>query len=307
VNGQADYDQRWYEHRQGWAAPGGSRFDPRRYGVAHVTEAAAREFIQAHHYLGSSGWPAVTRRRYGLFDITGRAGPAAVLAGVALMTIPVNKLVVTNPFPHLEAYEETLELGRFALLDCGRQAAGEPDFGVPRNGESWFLAEVRRLAGDDGLRGVVMFSDPHPRWRLDGRGRRETYMPGHVGTIYQASGCRYLGQTDPQPQWVMPSGAVIGRRTLQKIRGREKGWRYATALLIEHGAPELVPGDDPREYLQRARQVTHAVTAQHPGYHKYAVAVGTKRDRRAVQIALSARPYPKKDRNRQLGLFGDAR
>ena len=85
--------QRWLNGHQTWAVPG-PRLDPSRYGVAHVTDPAARAFSTRHHYLTS--WVASTRRRYGLFDIT--VTPAQ-LVGVAVMAIPPNKRVLTNVFP----------------------------------------------------------------------------------------------------------------------------------------------------------------------------------------------------------------
>jgi hypothetical protein len=41
----------------------------------------------------------------------------------------------------------------------------------------------------------------------------EKYMPGHVGTVYQAMSFLYLGTTDPQSQWLLPSGLVVSRRS----------------------------------------------------------------------------------------------
>ena len=152
--------QRWLDGHQTWAVPG-PRLDPSRYGVAHVIEPAARAFSTRHHYLTS--WVASTRRRFGLFDIT--VIPAQ-LVGVAVMAIPPNKAVLTNVFPTLEPYKESLVLARLVLLDE-----------VPWSAESMFMGEVCRLAADDGIRGVVMDSDPVPRYRPDGHGGMEIYMP----------------------------------------------------------------------------------------------------------------------------------
>ncbi len=281
--------QRWLDGHQTWAAPG-PRFYPSRYGVAHVTEPAARAFCTQHHYLTS--WVASTRRRYGLFDIT--ATPAR-LVGVAVMAIPPNKLVLTNVFPTLEPYEESLVLARLVLLDE-----------VPWSAESHFMGEVRRLAAADGLRGVVMDSDPVPRYRPDGRGGMEMYMPGHVGACYQACSMRYLGVTGPQSQWLLPSGLVVSRRSLQKVRATEQGHRYVEAQLVGHGAQPMQDGEDPRAWLRRAKQATGARSVQHPGYHRYAAALGPQRDK--VLIAGEAQPYPKKHQGQlELDLFGGMR
>jgi hypothetical protein len=258
--------------------------------VAHVTDPAARAFSTQHHYLAS--WVASTRRRYGLFDIT--AAPAQ-LVGVAVMAIPPNKRVLTNTFPGLEAYEESLVLARLVLLDE-----------VPWSAESMFMGEVCRLAAADGLRGVVMDSDPVPRYRPDGCGGMEMYMPGHVGACYQACSFSYLGVTDPQSQWLLPSGLVVSRRSLQKVRAREQGNRYVQALLVEHGAEPMRDGEDPRAWLRRAKHATGARSMRHPGYHRYAVALGTSRRLRSnVMIAGASRAYPKKHQGQlELDLFG---
>jgi hypothetical protein len=99
------------------------------------------------------------------------------------------------------------------------------------------------------------------------------------------------------------------RRSLQKVRAREQGHRYVEALLVEHGAEPMQDGEDPRAWLRRAKHATGARSAQHPGYHRYAVALGTSRSQRnKVLIAGEPRPYPKKHRGQlELDLFGEMR
>jgi hypothetical protein len=163
--------QRWNPGRvQSWRRPEDGGFDPARYGIAPIAEAAAKTFVTRLHYSGA--YPAASQR-YGLFDLT---RDMAELVGVAVLSVPSSRSVLTSVFPRLEPYAESLELGRFVLVDE-----------VPANGESWFYAEVRRLAAAAGIRGIVSFSDPVARTRADGN----TVMPGHIGTIYQASGGRY--------------------------------------------------------------------------------------------------------------------
>jgi hypothetical protein len=83
-------------------------FDPGHYGVAPVSDGQAKAFVTSLH--DSRSYPAAVHR-YGLFDLT-TATP--VLAGVA---VPASKTVLTSVFPHLEPYRESLELGRFVLVD----------------------------------------------------------------------------------------------------------------------------------------------------------------------------------------------
>ena len=126
-------------------------------------------YVERHHYAGTY---VASRLRYGLWERDG------TLVGVAVLSIPVQRAVLTRPFPELEPYQESLELGRFVLADH-----------VPANGESWFLGQVFRLAQHEGVRGIVSFSDPVARRDLAGR----VVFPGHVGAIYQASNAIYAG------------------------------------------------------------------------------------------------------------------
>jgi hypothetical protein len=72
------------------------RFDPGRYGVAPVSDGQAKEFVTSLHY--SRSYLAAVHR-YGLFDL---AGPAPALAGVAVLSVPAGKAVLTSVFPRLE-------------------------------------------------------------------------------------------------------------------------------------------------------------------------------------------------------------
>lgn len=166
-----------------WRRPEDGGFNPSRYGAAPISEHAAKVFVTSLHY--SRSYPAA-RQRYGMFDLT---GPAPALVGVAVRSVPASPAVLTSVFPRLEPYAESLELGRFVLEDQ-----------VPANGESWFLGQFARLAAAAGVRGLVMFSDPLPRHRADGT----MIMPGHVGTIYQATNAVYTGRGTPRTLTFLP-------------------------------------------------------------------------------------------------------
>jgi hypothetical protein len=138
-----------------------------------------KPFVSTHHYAGT--YPAA-RFRFGLF----RAG---VMCGAAVFSHPVNDRTLTNVFGGKAA--ESVELGRFVLLDE-----------VPGNAETWVLARCLRALRAEGLRGVVSFSDPHPRTTLAG----EVVFPGHVGTIYQAGNATYLGKSGGNSLRIFPDG-----------------------------------------------------------------------------------------------------
>jgi hypothetical protein len=140
-----------------------------------VPEAAAKAFILQHHY--SKSLPA-TRLRYGLIDRENGA-----LCGVAVLSVPMGAAVLTGVFPRLEPMVESVELGRFALLDE-----------VPANAESWMLARVFHLAALMGVRGVVSCSDPMPRRSATGA----VLTPGTSALLCTASSYCEL---DERPSW----------------------------------------------------------------------------------------------------------
>jgi hypothetical protein len=132
--------QRWQPGRrqQTWRHRSEGGFDPARYHVRPVEEATAARFVTANHYSGA--YPAA-RLRYGMFH--GQA-----LVGVAVLSVPMSTAVLTGVWPGLVPFDESLELGRFLLLDA-----------VEAPAESWFLARVLRQAAAQGIRGIVTFAD----------------------------------------------------------------------------------------------------------------------------------------------------
>lgn len=252
--------QRWRSGRAAYR-PAWEPIDPRRFEVAPIEDdRTAKTFVVEHHYSGS--YPAA-RRRFGLYR-------GAALVGVAVFSVPANAAALSC-LPG--APEESVELGRFVLLDD-----------VPANGESWFLARAFERLRREGFVGVVSFSDPCGRTRADGG----LVFPGHVGTIYQASNAVYLGRSKAETVRLLPDGSVLHRRALAKLRNGERGRRYVEGLLERHGAPVREPGENPRDYADRClRAVTRPF--RHGGNHKYAWAL-QRRDRRFLPPSL---PYPK--------------
>lgn len=264
--------QRWRDRRHSWRRPADGGFDPARYGVAPVAEAQAKAFVTGHHYSGT--YPAAVHR-FGLFDL---AGPAPALAGVGVLSVPASAPVLTSVFPTLEPFAEALELGRFVLLDE-----------VPANGESWALGQMWRLAAAAGVRGVVMFSDPVPRRAADGT----LVMPGHVGTIYQATNATYTGRGTPRTLTILPDGTVMSARAQQKVRAQDRGHEYAERSLIALGARPMRAGERPAAWLARALADAGAQKVRHGGNHRYAFTLGTRRERAAVVVAPRPGAYPK--------------
>ncbi len=262
VSPTTDWCLRWRDGRSHWRHRSEGGFDRRRYEVAEVSEATARAYVERHHYSGS--YPAA-RLRYGLYEHD-------ALQGGAVLSVPVQKGVLTSVFPELVAYYESLELGRFVLADA-----------VAANGESWFLARVFERAHREGVRGVVSFSDPFPRHTLDG----SLVFPGHLGVIYQASNLRYLGLTAPRELYLLPDGSVLNHRALSKVRNLERGHEYVERRLVEFGARPRC-GAEPRVWLPAALKAAGVRRLRHPGCHRYAFPL-----ERRVLIALAARAYPK--------------
>jgi hypothetical protein len=241
--------------------PAGEPIDTRSYEVASIPDdTTAKAFVCRHHYSGSY---VAARFRLGLYR-------RAALVGVAVFSVPANmRALACLP----GAAEERVELGRFVLVDD-----------VPANGESWFLARAFETLRAGGVVGVVAFSDPTKRTDASGA----HVFRGHVGTIYQASNAVYLGRSKAERRRLLPDGTVIHNRALAKIRGLERGWRYAIDQLVAHGAEPLRAGEDAREWLARELpRVTRPL--RHEGNFKYAWTL-RRRDRRHLPASL---PYPK--------------
>ncbi len=251
-------NQRWKDRRGAWR-PADELIDTSKYDVEPIKgDEEAKSFVTRHHYSGS--YPAA-RFRFGLYD--------PKLVGVAVFSVPCSYRVLTKVFPCDP--KAAVELGRLVLLDC-----------VGGNGESWFISRCHEQLRKSGIAGVVSFSDPTPRRRRDGG----VVMPGHVGTVYQATNGVYLGRGDARTLHLMDDGRVFSHRAAQKIRKQESGWQYAVDQLVQAGAAPL--GDeDPAVWLKR--ELGRFRRLRHRGNHKYAWAL----DRGMRRHLPASRPYPK--------------
>ena len=269
--------QRWYRREPSWLHTSEGGFNPRRYTVTPIEWGAAQRFVTTHHYSGAFS-SAV--RRYGLIDRW-----KDKLVGACVLGNSMGPHVLRSPFPGLKPCHESLELSRLVLLDE-----------VPSNAESWFAAEALTHAARKTLRGVVMYSDPNERTTPAG-----LIMPGHLGIIYQALNCWYVGQSKARYEDHLPDGTVLPERTASKIRGLEQGYRGAVRRLVALGADD--PGDMTRMTDdERGDWTVHALTAvratrvRRDGKHRYLLATGTRTQRRVTyrQVPLKrCDTYPK--------------
>jgi hypothetical protein len=202
--------------------------------------------------------------------------------GVLVLGVPMQRSVLTGPFPTLVPYEESLELSRLVLLDE-----------VPANAESWFCARAFELAAREGVRGAVAFSVPIPRTRHTAAGV-ETVMPGHVGTVYQALGATYTGRGTPRSLVMLPDATVLTARAQQKVLAGERGADGVIERLVQLGAPRPALGADRRTWMREALAAVGAYTVRHPGNHRYAFRLGNRRQSSRTVIGLAACPYPKR-------------
>lgn len=238
---------RWNRRRHGFR-PAGEPLVTSRYGVEPIEEAAAKQFIERHHYSGS--YPAA-RYRAGLFEQ--QPFTPARLVGVAVFSVPMTGAVLTKYLG--DGAAQGIELGRFVLLDD-----------VPGNGESWFLARAFRLVRKDkGVRGIVSFCDPVPRYDAQGRQTKRS----HTGVIYRSHNASYAGRTLARTLQLMPDGRVASERALSKIRKREQGYDYAMRQLRDAGAPARMLGEEPGGWLARLRQEGFFRPVRHPGNHAF--------------------------------------
>lgn len=243
--------QRWRSRRDTYR-PAREVVSTRALDVAEIADdRTARAFVVEHHY--SASYPAA-RFRFGLHE-------HGELVGVAVFSVPASDAVLTSCLPG--SARDSVELGRFVLLDR-----------VGANAETWMLARCFGALRARGIVGVVSYSDPLPRATSDG----SIVFGGHVGTIYQAHNARYLGQAPRRTLRILRDGTVFSARAAQKIRARDRGWRYAAEQLERHGADALGDAADARAWLSHwLPLLTRAV--RHPGNHKYAWTLARRDER----------------------------
>lgn len=270
--GRGDPCQRWRGGASTFvSAPGDDVRDLRRYEVALIaSDKVAGAFVREHHYARS--YPAA-RVRVGLYR-------GAELVGVAVFSHPPSEKVLARlPCERLAG----VELGRLVLLSGPR--------GVPGNGESFFLGQCFRHLRDAGIEVLISHSDPVPRRALDGT----AILPGHVGTVYQATNAVYAGRTKRNLLVLLPDGTVFSSRSMSKIRKRERGWRYCVEQLVAAGATplasDILPQEELTAWMWRAigevgRRLPHG------GNHRYVWALN-RHLRTDVARMDCGRPYPK--------------
>ena len=95
--------QRWTLGRHSWRHLSEGGFDARQFSVDEIPESVARSFVCRHHYAAS--YPA-GRMAWGLFSETGE-DPAS-LVGVAVLSVPMSAAVVSNVFPELAPFTQSL-------------------------------------------------------------------------------------------------------------------------------------------------------------------------------------------------------
>lgn len=265
--------QRWNSGRA-FYRPAGEVIDTTRFEVTPATENDAKRFTQEHHY--SRSYPAA---RYRVALMHKRPFQREEMAGVAVFSVPMNNHVVPHYFgiPAING----VELGRFVI----RQD-------VPANGETWFLARAIRLLKESipGISAVVSYSDPLPRRTITG----DVVKPGHVGTIYQASNCAYLGRSRARSLVLTPAGTVLNERTVSKIRNDERGREYAYEQLLELGAPKRLPGESGASYVARLMKMPELRRVRHNGNHVYGFVLGHNTAAKTIRKRLLSKPYPKK-------------
>ncbi len=260
------------------AAPADGGFDADRYVVDRIEETHARRFVVEHHY--SRSFPAAMFS-IGLFDRTAPGTAAShpgQHVGTMVLSVPMRVDVLTGVLPDLVPYRESAELGRLVLLDD-----------VPANAESWFVARGLRIAAEEGMMACVAFSDPVPRRSiLTGA----VVLPGHVGTVYQASNAVYTGRNGASTKVLLPDGTVLDNRSMQKVRAQERGAAGVERRLINLGAPPRGSLEDPREWLANALRGIRAHRFRHPGMHRYVLTTPRARGVRRLDIPAAAPTYP---------------
>ncbi len=117
-------------------------------------------------------------------------------------------------------------------------------------------------------------------------------LPGHVGTVYQASNAAYLGRTSPSTRVLLPDGTVLDNRSMQKVRTQERGAGGVERRLTALGAPGRSTSEDPRRWLANALRHVHAHRFRHPGVHRYVLTTPRARRAQTGLYTLATQPYP---------------
>tara|TARA_A100000172_G_scaffold54636_5_gene34802 strand:- start:2936 stop:3718 length:783 start_codon:yes stop_codon:yes gene_type:complete len=247
--------------------------DTSKYVVIPIdSDKVAKEFITEHHYSGS--YPAA-RIRVGLWKLDGPE-----LVGVAVFGVPAHPLTFARYVDGADQHEG-VELNRLVILDE-----------VASNAETWFLAQCFRVVEQrlPDVRFILSFSDPIPRERPDG----SVFMPGHLGTIYQAHNGIYVGKSTSKITYIGPQGQTFYRRTLNKLRNGERGRFYVERQLVDIGAPLREPGEEAADWIDRVIDLGLLRKQSHPGNHAYVWALGNKRQKKQTTRRFKANlPYPK--------------
>jgi hypothetical protein len=257
------HTQRWRERKSVFRRKA-QDFSAKAFDVALIPDdKTARAFVEQHHY--SASFPAA-QEKFGLYQ-------GSELVGVAVYGRSARDAVLTNVFDG--PVDRLRELSRLVLLDE-----------VPYNAESWFISHSMKCLRSVGITGVLSFSDPIPRSTLEG----EVVMPGHVGTVYQATNATYLARGTPRTLKLLPDATVLSDRGIQKIRAGESGWRGQVRLLEKFGADPLDPeADGPTRVEWLSRWVGLLTrTMRHTGNYRYAWSFGS-----AFRMAAIPQ-YPKK-------------
>ena len=100
-------EQRWRSRRARWRRPADRPlFDPDCYGIDLIEDdTTAKTYIEIHHYSGSY---VSAKYRFGVWQLRPLAGQrdwaGPRLAGVAVLSTPMNKKVLTTVYPGLEPF-----------------------------------------------------------------------------------------------------------------------------------------------------------------------------------------------------------
>lgn len=246
---------RWRERRQRHR-PAGEPFAAARHGVEVLDRSAARDFVARHHYARTCppGRLSVGLYRSRRAHVRGLS-MGAELVGVAVFSVPMQPAAGRLLAPDLEP-SAVVELGRLVLLDH-----------VEGNGESFLVGRALRLLAElrPEVRLVVSYSDPVIRRDAAG----VATLPGHVGTIYQATNARYTGRSEPRTVWLAPDGTSLSGRSLTKLRKGEAGAAPYADLLRAYGAPRQRHGESSRAWVARALAEGPFRALPHPGCHRY--------------------------------------
>jgi hypothetical protein len=228
-------------------------FDPSKFSIRKIEKYMAEEMITKYHYTHKWSLCQIT---YGIFHIMGESSffdtTEEKLIGCSVFGQPVGRSAAES-ISSLIKIDEVLELTRLFIHD-----------GYGKNIESYFISQSMKLIKRDlpHIKAIISYSDVEQ---------------GHKGTIYQACGFHYQGNSSLA---LMPNFSI-------SLVGSPYKWMHSRTAFSTFGSHNV-------EHLKR--KIGHTFWRKKEATkHRYFYLLGNKMEKRKMMTNLKhpCLPYPK--------------